>query len=970
MPKESILIVEDDATISLGIQDKLENLNYEIAGVAYEGVEALRVVDAQHPDLVLMDIDLGGKPDGIDAAQKIKERYSIPVVFLTAMVDEETIQRAKVCEPHGYIIKPIRQDELRTTIENAIYRHKLEMRLRQSEARYRELFETSLDGIVITDLAGKLVGCNPAFSKLLGYSADELMKMDVAALTPEEYLSTETKLIKAQALNRGYTDEFTKEYLHKNGYRVLVSLRVWVRKDSDGEPIGYWSIIRDITSQKAAENTILHQAVLAQTLVNLTAKLNSQLELPKLLELICTEIAQALELEATQVTLYDPEEDTLAIKHYFGPIDAAEIVRIPYPAVMFEQLAKDNTPYLIIPNVQEVLQEHPYFPFLQKHDVRTAVIVPLTSESRLVGTLDLATLGKIREFSEDELTFLVTFANQAATAIDHALLYQQAHSRAQELEILGQLSATLRKAVSPQEMLPILLQGIMELTRAEAGLIYLLGSGGNPIDKVEFSNLPIQLSDWFLPGSSAWGKALASDHILYDSSPGIDPGLVDGSGDSEPMITNTILVPLRSSNTVAALLLLGFVHQMKLEEQEQHILTSMAEIGGNALHRSGVMEMLEKRVIDRTRELSTLYDLTVFINSLKNIEEKLEGALRKLLGSIEADLGVIYRYQPETGSLLLDTQVNMPLDLVSRLYEIKLEEQLRTWLETSSSPWLASKEDDQNPPSGIANAFAFHTVINLPIRFEGNTLGLLVVIWKNEIDLTAERIALLIAVSERIGSAIQNDILLQKAQNAALLEERQRLARELHDSVTQSLYSLTLLAEAGRDLLAHHDLQRLESCLGDLGENSLQALKEMRMLIFELRPPLVGEKDLAKALQDRLNAVELRAGVKAQLDVEGTVFLPAQMQEELYHVAKEALNNSLKHSGATSVLVSIQSNDDEIRLSVEDNGKGFDPQANRSGGLGLSTMRERVERLHGSLDIDSSSGRGTKVTVILTINKE
>ena len=144
----------------------------------------------------------------------------------------------------------------------------------------------------------------------------------------------------------------------------------------------------------------------------------------------------------------------------------------------------------------------------------------------------------------------------------------------------------------------------------------------------------------------------------------------------------------------------------------------------------------------------------------------------------------------------------------------------------------------------------------------------------------------------------------------------------------------------------------------------------MHMSIFDLRPPLVGEGDLAKALQDRLEAVERRAGIKARLELQGNLVLPARIQEELFHVTREALNKSLKHSGANSVVVSLKACENEIELSIEDNGAGFDLHAAHSKGMGIGTMRERVERLGGEFEITSTPGKGSKVLIQLMLDGE
>ena len=201
----------------------------------------------------------------------------------------------------------------------------------------------------------------------------------------------------------------------------------------------------------------------------------------------------------------------------------------------------------------------------------------------------------------------------------------------------------------------------------------------------------------------------------------------------------------------------------------------------------------------------------------------------------------------------------------------------------------------------------------------------------------------------------------------AVLEERNRLARDLHDSVTQSLYSMTLFAESGRRLAASYDGQ-VAGYLQRLGETSLQALKEMRLLVYELRSPALEADGLVGALQNRLDAVEGRAGIATKLLTEGWVDLPAKVEMDAFHVAQEALNNSLKHSGAESVRVAITAEPDSVELTVQDDGCGFEVETAFAGaGVGLTGMRERVEMLGGTLDIESNLNQGTKLVARLPI---
>jgi signal transduction histidine kinase len=208
--------------------------------------------------------------------------------------------------------------------------------------------------------------------------------------------------------------------------------------------------------------------------------------------------------------------------------------------------------------------------------------------------------------------------------------------------------------------------------------------------------------------------------------------------------------------------------------------------------------------------------------------------------------------------------------------------------------------------------------------------------------------------------------LLAKQVTVTVLEERQRLARDLHDSVTQSLYSLTLLAEGGRRLVKAGNLENAEDYFADLWQIALQSLKEMRLLIYELRPPVLEEEGLVGALQQRLDAVEGRTGMETRLLVDGEGQLAAPVEEALYRIAMEVLNNTLKHAAATFVTVRVRINDERAELEIVDDGRGFDPEAiTDQGGMGLVTMRERTERLGGTLTILSVPGEGTRVEVTL-----
>jgi len=252
----------------------------------------------------------------------------------------------------------------------------------------------------------------------------------------------------------------------------------------------------------------------------------------------------------------------------------------------------------------------------------------------------------------------------------------------------------------------------------------------------------------------------------------------------------------------------------------------------------------------------------------------------------------------------------------------------------------------------------------IPLRLGDRVIGTLDV-QSSEVEAFAEEDVLVIqSLGDQIAVAIDNARLYDRSRELAVLEERTRLARELHDSVTQSLYSLLLLSEGWRRMANNGGQAPVEDYLRRIGEITQQALKEMRLLIHELRPLALEEVGLHGALLRRLDAVEKRAGVDARILADDLVELTPQVEEGLYRIAQEALNNALKHAEAESVVVRIAADNGRVVLEVRDDGRGFDPEAvDGVGGMGLASMDERARALGGALTIASTPGGGTTVRV-------
>jgi signal transduction histidine kinase len=269
------------------------------------------------------------------------------------------------------------------------------------------------------------------------------------------------------------------------------------------------------------------------------------------------------------------------------------------------------------------------------------------------------------------------------------------------------------------------------------------------------------------------------------------------------------------------------------------------------------------------------------------------------------------------------------------------------------------------PPLGEASDGIAASLV-APLLVDGAIHGLVVFDLANRAPPNAIQEALWLA--DEVIVAHGADRLQQKAKTASALQERERLAREMHDAAMQSIYSITLFAEAGRRLASLGQIDRVQDYLQQLNETAQLALKELRLLLYELQPAVLEQVGLVGALRQRLESVERRTGMTARLEVDGDFNFPSFMEDGLYRICQEALNNALKHASASEVKVSLGVRNGEVRLEICDNGIGFnadDPKL--MSGEGMTTMRERVRLMHAKLFIESAPQKGACVRVLMLI---
>ncbi len=375
---------------------------------------------------------------------------------------------------------------------------------------------------------------------------------------------------------------------------------------------------------------------------------------------------------------------------------------------------------------------------------------------------------------------------------------------------------------------------------------------------------------------------------------------------------------------------------------------------------------------ERTRELSTLLEVSW------NVASTLE--LKPLLNLILDQLHVIAEYQ---GATVVIEEGN---ELVVAAYRGEWSEEEIVGLrhpavEQLGMVWERFKAREyvlfdnvhgDRPPARAVQQYIgdpltvrfsnITSVVMAPLVARERVIGYLAVGHSQPAYYTHHQAELVLTIANQAAVAIENARLYQQAHSLAALQERQRLARELHDSVSQALYGIGLGTYA-----AKHNLERnqpgVSEALDYVSSLAAAGLAEMRALIFELRPESLEVEGLVAALSKQVEALRARHRIAVQMELPNEPDLPLKSKEVLYRVAQEALHNVVKHAEAQVVHLRLAYDSEQLLLEVCDDGKGFDPADSFPGHLGLHSMQERVAELGGTFEVQSAPGKGTTIQV-------
>lgn len=447
----------------------------------------------------------------------------------------------------------------------------------------------------------------------------------------------------------------------------------------------------------------------------------------------------------------------------------------------------------------------------------------------------------------------------------------------------------------------------------------------------------------------------------------VDPELRCGRPGAESTYWNWSLLPITvDPASVPDLLLVA--HDISDQVMARKRIEEMST---EAEHRADELHRAHAEMSHQARELATLLDISHNVASTLLSQPLLDVVLEQL--KVVIDYGAATVYIAESDGItavayrgsLPDVEVlgfHIPMAHAPGFQELLLQ-RIPVIVDD-----IYGDAPFERTLMAAASAHFSHTLagtrswLGIPLIVKDRVIGMLRLDHPEPNHFTVHAAQIALAIANQAAVAMENARLYEEARKVATLEERQRMARELHDSVSQALYGIALGTHAAREQLERAP-QKLSSTLDYVLTMSATAVAEMRALVFELRPESLEQEGIVAALTRQADAVRARAGVTMHLDLCAEPNVSLDVKEALYRIAQEALHNIVKHAHAQSVAVSLCTEGAHVVLEVTDDGRGFDPDGRFPGHLGLRTMHERAVRLEGTLEIASRAEGGSKVRV-------
>ncbi|MBN1538384.1 MAG: GAF domain-containing protein [Anaerolineales bacterium] len=656
-----ILIVEDlptDAKLAeRQISKELNSCEFRVVDNREDYLSALHTF---HPDIIISDYRLP-QFDGLSALNLALEHAPLtPLIVLTGSLNEDTAVSCMKAGASDYVIKEhikrLGPAVLHALDEKQVRkeRRKAEIALRESEERFRTLYENATIGLYRSTPDGDVLMANPAVVRILGFdSFEEISRLNIEKdhFGPQ-YDRAEIKRILEE---EGAFEGMESPWLKKDGTTIYVRENAKAVRDESGKIIYYDGVIEDITAARLADERIRHEAARAETLVRTAARLNASLDLQQALTAVCEETAKALDVPIVNIFLYDPEDEEFTSAMALG-MPKEEYLNLPkFPYSVVKPFIESRS-LLILADSGEIVKQLNVTGFVPR-DYRSLAVAFIQFGEQIIGALSVASIGEVREYTPDDQALLTGIADQAAMAISNARLFTQQkqaealyRSRSEELEALFSLSAHLREAQTTESMTSVMLSEMRRVINSDGGAILLLDNEKQIFTVTQAEgNFLSELGKSFPSNEGGSGQVLRSRQPFitpdYSSMPFKASGLVN-IANSGPMA----IVPLQSENEFLGVFIASrenAPHTQPFTDGDVRLLSAMAEMAGTALRRAWLFDDVQRHL----RHTQALHDIQLTVASSFDLKVTLNVFLEHTLTQLEVDAASVFLLDPHTLTL-------------------------------------------------------------------------------------------------------------------------------------------------------------------------------------------------------------------------------------------------------------------------------------------------------------------------------
>lgn len=745
---------------------------------------------------------------------------------------------------------------------------------------------------------------------------------------------------------------------------------------------------REIDVRKNAEIQLEQRTELLSTLLDVSNLVSSTLELKPLLEAILDRLKKIIDYKGARILILEGEQLKVVACRTALPhrkVDNYNISINKMPVYLEIVVAKKTVV------ISDVTSDQPMacaFREAMGKNMRTELDyvcswlgIPLIIKDKVVGVLAIDH-SEPGYYLPEHTELGMAFANQAAIEYENARLYSETMKRADELKTMFSVQQAITSRLESKSVMSLIADESRRLTNSARTAVFMVE--GNELILSVFSG---KESEKFL------GYRLPiNESSMVDSLMSGTPVTVNNAQKNPEFFTDLVVkaqvksflsVPLRAGSKPIGIIMVADKLSGEFNSDDERILGMLGSIAVIGLENARLYEEEKRRHMEdeqRWHVAEGLRDILAILNSNRPLKDILDFIIKQATNLMETTSGSLYRYNKDDNTLRLEAACGMPEEFLNQTTVTGVSSAIgRAVLEhkpiliTDLSELFGEPESSNPQIKWLLKCCS--GLLTVPLICKDEVYGGMVLYFKEVRKFTKKDVDLATTLADQAALAIDNARLRAQVEKTAIAAERSRLARDLHDAVTQTLFSSSLIAEVLPKIWERNQEEGRKR-LEELRQLARGALAEMRTLLLELRPATLVDASLDDLLRQLSEATIGRARVPVTLKIEGHEVLPFDVKIAFYRIAQEALNNIAKHSGASKAEVTLkydyvnQEGKQAVRLIISDNGRGFDPYHITGEHLGIGIMRERTEAIGAGLIVDSRIGKGTDIIVCWEIYRE